>query len=722
MGLLQLISNDKLAEQEASPVLPAVVVSDLAAHIRKQWEVNKAAKLPIEREMLEDLRQRNGEYDPEDLADIREQGGSEIYMMLTATKCRAAASWITDILFPTGEKAWGIEPTPIPELSTEIQQYVALRLRAEAESLVDEGINPSPEQLEQRRQQIENRIRIALDEKAWDANDKMEKKIEDQLEESGWQSAMLEFIDDFVTFPAAVLKGPVYRKRLQLKWGSQGEPITEYKIVTSDERVSPFDIFPSPGAVDPDDGVLIERVRYSRGDLYEMIGVPGYSEEAIRRVLDQHSAAGLQDWETGSETEIDRLAVRHSNTVKPESITGLHYWGSAPGKVLMDWGVTGKLDPQREYEIEAILIGTEVVRAMLNHDPLLRRPYYKASFQRRPGSFWGISPPRLMRDIARMCNATARSLANNMGMSSGPQVVVMKDMLAQGEVLTQLYPWKQWQMTTLQSQQGVQPIQFFQPQSNAGELLTVYKEFEARADDATNIPRYAYGNEKVAGAGVTAQGLAMLLEAASKGIKQAIRHVDDGVIQPRVERQYQHNMLYDPDVSIKGDLRVIARGSSALIAKAATQARRNEFLQITANPIDMQLIGLEGRAELLRQMVADMDLDPELVPDRDAIKQKQEQMAQQGPKDPQMAIAQMRLQAEKEKLEMQLRDNEMERQAKVAIASMSRDGDMMELAEKGKLTLEQIKAKLGEVAIKERGARQRIADEAAIKARFGSGI
>jgi hypothetical protein len=720
MGLLSLVSNDKLAEREA-PQPQAELTSALAAHIRRQWEDNREAKLPIEREMLEDLRQRNGVYDPDVLAEIREHGGSEIYMMLTASRCRSCASWVSDILFPAGDKAWAIEPTPIPELSEEIQQYVSMRLESEAAQLAQEGLQPTQGQFEERRQQIERRIRIALEEKANEANERMEKKIDDQLSESGWESAMLEFIDDFATFPAAIIKGPIYRRKLQLKWGPNGEPITEHKIVAEDRRISPFDVFPAPGATTPDDGPFIERIHLRRGDLYEMIGVPGYSEEAIRRVLDNHSRGGLKDWDTGAESEIEKLSNGSSTRTRTATITGLHYWGSAPGSILMEWGYPGDLDPQREYEIEAILVGSEVIRAVLNRDPLLRRPYYKASFQRKPGSFWGVSLPRLMRDLQRMCNATARALSNNMGMSSGPQVVIFKDMMAPGETTTQIYPWKQWQMTTQLSGGGQQPVQFFQPVSNAGELLTVYKEFEARADDATNIPRYTYGNDPLAGAGTTAQGLAMQMEAASKGIKQAIRHIDDGVIQPRVERQYQHNMLYEQDASIKGDLRVVARGSSALIAKAATQARRNEFLQITANALDSQIIGMEGRAKLLRQIIRDMDLDQNLVPEDEELQAMLQQQSE-GQQDPQMAVAQMRIEAEQAKLQANLQNAEAERQAKLAIAEMQRQGDMMELAEKGKLTLEQIKAKLGEVAIKERGARQRIADEAAIKARFGSGI
>jgi hypothetical protein len=39
------------------------------------------------------MRQRSGEYDPEELALIRESGGGNtIFMMIAATKCNAAAS------------------------------------------------------------------------------------------------------------------------------------------------------------------------------------------------------------------------------------------------------------------------------------------------------------------------------------------------------------------------------------------------------------------------------------------------------------------------------------------------------------------------------------------------------------------------------------------------------------------------------------------------------
>ena len=52
--------------------------------------------------------------------------------------------------------------------------------------------------------------------------------------------------------------------------------------------------------------------------------------------------------------------------------------------------------------------------------------------------------------------------------------------------------------------------------------MKVYAEWEQRADDATGVPRYTYGNGVQAGAGDTASGLAMLMNNAAKGLMSVI--------------------------------------------------------------------------------------------------------------------------------------------------------------------------------------------------------
>ena len=76
---------------------------------------------------------------------------------------------------------------------------------------------------------------------------------------------------------------------------------------------------------------------------------------------------------------------------------------------------------------------------------------------------------------------------------------------------------------------------------------------------------------------------------------------------------YNYNMLYDADPAIKGDAQVVAMGSTLLGQKDLQQMRVNEFLQATANPIDTQITGLEGRAYLLKETARALGFDPDKI-------------------------------------------------------------------------------------------------------------
>ena len=122
--VLQVIGNEELVKKEKEEAQKAMeerqneaVILGLASYMRECWDAARQAKKPIENIMLKGLRQRNGEYEADKLAQIQAQGGSDIYMMITEVKCRAAESWLRDILLDTGTPPWDIQSTPIPELS-----------------------------------------------------------------------------------------------------------------------------------------------------------------------------------------------------------------------------------------------------------------------------------------------------------------------------------------------------------------------------------------------------------------------------------------------------------------------------------------------------------------------------------------------------------------------------------------------------------------------------
>ena len=392
-------------------------------------------------------------------------------------------------------------------------------------------------------------------------------------------------------------------------------------------RVSPHDIFPSPNSSNVNDGYLIQRHRLTRASLQAMRGTPGYSDEDINHVLDRFGESGFRQWLMGDQ-ERDRLEGKpHGRLYTKEVIEALEYWGSVSGKMLMDWGYKKKLDPYKEYEVNAWMIGPFIIKIALNPDPLGRRPYEIAQWVPVPGSFWGAALGEQMRDVQTLCNAAARSLANNMGIASGPQAEIAVDRLPDGEDVTSMFPWKIWQTTSDRTGGGQPAVRFFQPSMNAGELLSVYQHFMRQADEVTGIPNYVYGSGASGGAGRTASGLSMLMDNAAKGIKNAIASVDV-VVSSIVDRLYTHNMIYDPDQSIKGDFKVVAKGAMGLVAKEQLQMRRNEFLQATGNPIDMQILGVEGRAYLLREVAESLQMDTsKLVPTTEQLKFKAEQIA-----------------------------------------------------------------------------------------------
>lgn len=646
-GLIQYRSNAGLLEDEqeaARQAMEAVQgrpeITALAAHVRARWEAAKAAKMPHEQRMLRSLRMRDGQYEPDKLALIRESGGAEVYMMLPDEKCNAAEAWIDDLL---GAEPFGTAPTPVPELSPEQRQAIEQQVRAEvAQELHLTGILPTQEAVMQRGREIYESVKHDIEEAAAQAEASVEGKIKDIVAESGWSNALKGAISDLVTFPAGFMKGPVFRKKKDLVWGPGGQPAVSEVVAIEWEAPSPFDIYPSPSSTGIGDSYLIEKHRFSRSDLYSMIGIEGFDDDAIRQVLSEYGNGGLQDWLfMGSESERSRLEGRQSEDRDPDGkIHALQFWGNIQGLMLLQYGMDPSMieDPIAEYQAEVWLIGQWVIKAELNGDPLGRIPYYKASFREKKGAFWGKGLPEVIEDAVDGCNAAARHLFNNMGMASGPQVGIDASTKVPGMNYESMRPWKIWPFDLTNSQGTRPPIWFFQPNVMVNELLAVYEKFSAEADNKSGVPKYLYGGESKGGAIDTATGMSMMMSNASKAIKKIVKNIDVGIIEPSIIKLHQTIMLYFPEpVYFQGDIKFIAKGSSSMIAKEQMQVRRQEFMQLVLNPVLAQIVGPAGIAEVARSVADGLDLDvADVVPTREEMEQRQVIEARRQQMNPQL--------------------------------------------------------------------------------------
>lgn len=635
--------------QQANPV-----IQGLAAHVQKRWELAKQAKIAPEQRLLKCLRQRNGEYDPDKLALIREMGGSEIFMMLTSTKCRGAASWLRDTLLGTGsDKPWTLDATPVPDLPPEVVQKLQSVLEQTVAAYMQAtGKVPDVSEVRAHGEQVRDQLMAQMKEEAEKRVDRMEQKMEDQLIEGRFLEGLTEFIDDIVTFPTAIMKGPVPRKRKSLEW-QNGGLVPVDKIVLEWERMNPFMAYPAPWASTPHDGYFIERHKLTKEDLEAMIGVPGFDEVALRSVLANFGTSMTESLSIDQEVAIATGKFSAEANRSTDVIDAIQLWDSVQGKLLKEWGLKEVKDAEISYPCEVWKIGSVVIKAVLNYDPLARKPYYTASYEKVPGAFWGNGVADLIRDCQAMCNASARALSNNMGISSGPQVGVNVSRLPTGEQITKMYPWKIWQFQNTDYQDSSKPLDFFQPDSNANELMAVFEKFQTLADEHSGIPRYMTG-ENTPGAGRTASGLSMMISNASKSIKSVISTIDHHVITPLLERLYQHNLRYSEDPDLIGDINIVAKGAMSLVAKESAAVRRNEFLALLLqNPMAQQICGVLGTAELLRENAKLLDINVDrIVPSREKLEEQIKQ-AEQAAQAQQQQMMQMAQQPEKQQIEYQ---------------------------------------------------------------------
>jgi hypothetical protein len=620
--------------------------------VQKCFEAAKSEKHEVEQRMLRSLRARRGEYDPDVLAKIRATGTSEVYMMLSSAKCRASTAVLRDVFLGNGnEKPWSLSPTKEPELP-QAQMDAAIARAGELVQQIQDmmgGPQMVPEsQVEELLELARSRGQVEVMLNAKKSMLRMESKMEDQLQEGGFTKALSEFLDDLSTFPSAILKGPVIRNKPQLTWVAAPDgsfiPQTVPRLIPEWERVSPFNIYPAPGSSGVNDGYLIELHKLRPHALEELIGVDGYSEGAIKAVIAAYGSGGLREFTSIDSARADvegKTSLSLSDTTSP-TISAIQYWGPVLGKQLVESGMDKKLvaDETKTYHCEIWVIGTWVIKAILNYDPLGRTPYFKGSYENLPGSFWGNSPIDLIADCQTTCNNAARAMTNNMAIASGPQVVVNIDRLPPGEDPSNLYPWKLHQVTSDPYGTNAPPVTFFQPSSNAQELMGIYDKFALLADEYSGIPRYVTGEGPAAGAGRTASGLSMMLASSGKILKSVAMGIDFEVIGPAIESLFYHNMRYGTDPELKNtDVKVVARGAASLIIKETAQVRRSEFLGLILNsPIVAQIVGEEAIADLLRATASGLDPDTDkLIPPPEVIRARLFQQQQQQVQQQQMA-------------------------------------------------------------------------------------
>jgi hypothetical protein len=641
-GFLRIVSPDELAEKERREIEEAQErdkaqdqnrpeLTSLRAHIDQKWAISRdhRATRGINERLLRSLRTFNGEYDNAHLSEIRKFGGSEVYSRVVGTKARGATALLRDIYF-AAERPWTLEPTPDPETPQDIEESIPRVVQMEAQSLIQAGQPISPDMIQQRMRQMLDAAHKATVKNAKKDAEKSTDLLDDYLVEGGFYDAFSAFLVDLPLFPFAVIKGPSVKMVEDVVW-ENGQATIKQKPKLVWSRVSPFDFYWTPGVSHIAQGDVFERMRWSRKDLNDLVGLPGWDQQAVRQALADYDA-GVRDWMDTPDSERAIQEDREDpNFNRSDMIDAMEFHGNIQGSLLLDWGMSQEQiqDPDLDYHVQCWICGDYVLKVQITPNPRKRHPYFVTAFEKVPGTPVGNSLVDLLSDIEEISNASLRNLVNNMAMASGPQVVVLDNRFAVEEDTDEIYPWKRWHMADEPGQGALPPVSFYQPSSNAAELLGIYQKMTEIADEVSAIPRYITGSGATGGAGRTASGLSMLMGNASKVLQQVAHNIDTDIMHAMLSSLYDLLMLTTVDV-IKGDENIKVRGVSTVMAREAERARQLEFLQLTANPMDMQIMGVDGRSEVLRAVADDLGMNAdEIVPTKEMLAERQRQMLEQ---------------------------------------------------------------------------------------------
>lgn len=569
-----------------------------------QWmQTDVVGNYSVEETLLMCDRQRRGIYDPQDAALL---GGIDIFIPLTDMKCMAAEAWLRDMLGNVIEMPWTVEPTPIPDLPERLKQKALRDLKMEIVNQATQGnalaaaqamanmpgqaqdilfgqmISAFPGDLEDTAKRLKEAQRKIQFSQAKQAASGMERLMRDQCVQMDFLSLLQQVFYDLVTFPAAILKGPILTNKPRVYWRGNSR-VVEQRDQLSAYRVAPFDFRPSPDSSNTQNGTyVIEKTRMTRRSLTWALNKKYWIGTQIKQILEEYRTQN-RNWlidDTGLNPEVNpNITIWRED----ETIESLEHHGILSGRELRPYGISA--DEDTYYETKVVVSGYRTLFVKVNAEPYVTaRPYHNASYERHGDRFWNTCPVLKLRDVQRTVNAAVRAQIRNMAFSSGPQVEIdvsrVKSYVANLEDLLDISPYR-GRLVDPDLVNGGRPAYTF---TNVPEIISklapVINMYWKLADDVSNIPNYAQGDTGLSGAGRTFRGFSAVFAQALKVFKMPVQNLDTGIFQPFAQALYDYNMTYSTDDSVKGDANVRALGSTGLVERELGQQRALETMQI----------------------------------------------------------------------------------------------------------------------------------------------
>ena len=601
--------------------------SNIIPYIMERYKRSEDYRRQDEERWLRAYRNYRGIYGPD--VQFTDAEKSRVFIKVTKTKTLAAYGQIVDVLFANNRFPLTVDPTELPDgvvsdvnfdpaqpkelqedgLGKEVNPYgykgdgkelaKGATIRTLKEMLgpitdkftginnLQEGVGKTPTAITFSPAMI--------------AAKKMQKKIQDQLEESSASKHLRSTAFEMALFGTGVMKGPFAVDKEYPNWDEEGNYDPVFKTVPQVSHVSVWNFYPDPDSNNMDEAqFVIERHKLSRTQLRALKRRPYFRSTVIDEAIAMGENYDKQYWED----DLSDYTPDHGI----ERYEVLEYWGMVDIEMLEDQGVDipEELSAFDELQANVWICNGKLLRMVLNPFKPARIPYHAVPYELNPYSFFGVGIAENMDDTQTLMNGFMRMAVDNAVLSGNLLIEVDETNLVPGQDLS-VYPGKVFRRQGGAPGQAIYGTKF---PNVAGENLQLFDKARVLADESTGFPSFAHGQTGVSGVGRTASGISMLMNAASGGIKNVIKNIDDYLLRPMGEGLFQFNMQFDFDPELRGDLEVKARGTESLMANEVRSQRLMQFLQVASNPA---LAPFAKMDYIIREIAKSLELDADKV-------------------------------------------------------------------------------------------------------------
>ena len=525
---------------------------------------------------------------------------SKVFLNITRPYVETAASKVIEVLSPSDEPMWSLMPTSIPEMPEKPSPLVqAAQLAGMApppaaqpgatppmgpeqggmQPQQPQGPAPAQPPVDKNEEIIKAAKRAAAGAQLW---------ITDKLEQCDFSGQLRLVVDEAARLGTGILRGPVPQVTRSIKATMDPETGTEQievleQIDPQSKKISVWDAFPDPACGDNihDGQFFIEHDTMVERQVRDLIGQPGYIEEALMSVIEEGPRMGAS-----------AIMSEPPHTSHDKSAARFHVWYYY-GFLKREDVLAMKCGCEERDEIKNIgvpvivtMINDTPVKAHLNQSAAGRFPYDFMCWQKVAGSPFGIGIARQIRSCQAILNSHVRAMMENAGLSSGPQIILARGAIVPADGNWEITPRKVWLLKADSDVQDVsQAFNSVVIPSVQAELLQAIEFALKMAENVTGLPILLQGQQGPNGVPETVGGMQILVANASSLLRRMARIFDDCLIKPHITAYYEWMMEWGDDPSIKGDFRIVAHGSSALVARD----QRNIFItqvapQLMANP------------------------------------------------------------------------------------------------------------------------------------------